>query len=92
MFLITYPRDQIRTALFLGIFFTVTRIRAMVLVELWFLLQVISAAGVLATTQAQQGGTAYMAHVGGFLFGVLAGRFFEDPQRLAAQSASDVEG
>ncbi len=92
VFLITFPQDQIRTVLLLGIFFTVTRIRALVLVGLWFLLQVISAAGVLATTHAQQGGTAYIAHVGGFLFGLLVGRFFEDPQSLVEQGASDVKG
>ncbi len=84
-FLITYPSDKIRTVLFLGIFATVTKVSAVVLIGLWFLTQVISAAGVLATTQAQQGGVAYMAHVGGFLFGLIAARFFEAPEHTAEQ-------
>src|SRR5579871_1999987 len=90
-FLVTFPRDQIRTLLVLGIFFTVTRIRAVVLVGFWFLLQVISASGILATTDAKQGGVAYMAHVGGFLFGAILGRLFEDPGRIAQQGALDAD-
>jgi len=30
---------------------------------------------------------AYVAHVGGMVFGALAARFFEDPRRIAAQVA-----
>jgi membrane associated rhomboid family serine protease len=90
-FLITYPRDQIRTVLVLGIFFTITRIYAIVLMGLWFLLQIVSAAGVLATTQVQQGGVAYLAHVAGFLFGAVAGRLLEDPARLARQNVAETD-
>jgi membrane associated rhomboid family serine protease len=90
-FLITYPQDQIRTVLTLGIFFTITRVSAMFLVGIWFILQVISAAGVLTTTHAQQGGVAYMAHVGGFLFGLITARFWENPQSIAAQNPQGMD-
>jgi membrane associated rhomboid family serine protease len=83
-FIITYPRDRIRTLLFLGWFVTVTVLPAALLIGLWFLLQLFSEVGSVA--QAQSGGVAYMAHVGGFVFGVVAGRLFESSRRIAAQS------
>ncbi len=78
-FLITYPRDQIRTVLILGWFARVTVVPAIVLVGIWFLTQVFSEVG--AVTTMDTGGVAYMAHVGGFLFGALLGRFFETGER-----------
>jgi membrane associated rhomboid family serine protease len=84
-FLITYPRDRIRTLLFLGWFVTVTVIPAAVLIGIWFLLQLFSQVGSVAQAQSQSGGVAYMAHVGGFIFGAIAARLFEDRRRIAAQ-------
>jgi membrane associated rhomboid family serine protease len=78
-FLITYPRDQIRTVLLLGFFVRVTLVPALLLVGVWFLTQVFSEVG--SVTTMDTGGVAYMAHVGGFLFGALLGRFFESRER-----------
>ena len=83
VFMVTYPRDRIKTVLFLGWFVSVRYIPAIVLVGLWFLTQVFSQVGELAQTNT--GGVAYMAHVGGFLFGMIAGRFFELPSRIEKQ-------
>jgi membrane associated rhomboid family serine protease len=83
VFLITYPRDQIKTVLFVGWFFGVRLVPAILLVGLWFLTQVFSEVGALATVQSD--GVAYMAHVGGFLFGMIAGRLFESRARLIDQ-------
>jgi membrane associated rhomboid family serine protease len=82
-FLITYPRDRIRTVVLLGYYARVTFIPAIVLVGLWFLTQLFSEVGALA--QVQSGGVAYMAHVGGFVFGALAARLFESRARRAEQ-------
>ena len=79
VFLITYPRDRIRTVLLIGWFVRVTFIPAIVMVGLWFLTQVFSEVGALASTQS--GGVAYMAHIGGFAYGMLLGRLFETRQR-----------
>ena len=83
-FLITYPRDRIKTLLFLGWFVTVTVIPAALLIGIWFVLQLFSEVGAVA--QAQSGGVAYMAHVGGFAFGAITAKFFEDSRRIAAQT------
>ena len=81
-FLVTYPRDRIRAALIIFVFVRVTFIPAALLIGLWFLTQLLSV-GVVAPTET--GGVAYVAHIGGLVFGALTGRWFEDPQRLAAQ-------
>lgn len=84
-FLVTYPNDQIRAVVFWGRFGTITRVSAIVLIGIWFLSQIVSGMGVLATTAAAQDGVAYMAHVGGFVFGAITARFFAVPQQLAEE-------
>ncbi|PYU23554.1 MAG: rhomboid family intramembrane serine protease [Acidobacteria bacterium] len=88
-FLITYPRDRIRTLLLLGWFVTVTVIPAAVLIGIWFLIQLFSQVGSVVEAQSG-GGVAYMAHVGGFVFGAITARFLEDPRRIAAQTRNWV--
>jgi membrane associated rhomboid family serine protease len=82
-FLITYPRDQIRTVLLFGWFARVTVIPALILVGFWILIQLFSELGSIA--QVQSGGVAYMAHIGGFAFGAITARLFESRQRRAEQ-------
>jgi membrane associated rhomboid family serine protease len=79
-FLITYPRDQIKTVIFLGFYVTVTVIPAGLLVGFWFLTQLFSEIGAVASVQ--HGGVAYMAHIGGFITGMVTARLFEDRRRL----------
>lgn len=78
-FLITYPRDRIRTVVFLGWFARVTLVPAIFLVGIWFLTQLLSEVG--SVTAAATDGVAYMAHIGGFLFGALTSRLFETRER-----------
>ena len=78
-FLLTYPADRIRTLLIIGFFIDVTFIPAIILIGVWFLLQLFNASG--AITQTQAGGVAYAAHVGGFVFGALTNRVFEVRRR-----------
>jgi membrane associated rhomboid family serine protease len=73
-FLVTYPRDQIKSVLLIFIFVKVTFIPAALLIGVWFLSQLIHAGQV---AQAQTGGVAYVAHVGGFIFGAVTARLFE---------------
>jgi membrane associated rhomboid family serine protease len=84
-FIVTYPRDRIKTVLFFLIFFRVTFIPAAILIGFWFLMQLFHV-GMVA--QVKTGGVAYLAHVGGFLFGVVLARVFEDPRRIAQRRES----
>ena len=84
-FLITYPRDRIRSILVIFIFVKVTFIPAALLIGFWFLTQLFNAGQV---AHAQTGGVAYLAHVGGFIFGAATARLFESGDRGAVVSDS----
>jgi membrane associated rhomboid family serine protease len=77
-FLVTYPRDKIRTILAIGWYIRVTFIPAALLIGFWFVIQLLSLG---AVANVQSGGVAYLAHIGGMVFGALAVRLFEDPRR-----------
>jgi len=83
-FLVTYPRDRIKAVLFFFVFARVTFVPSALLIGFWFLTQLWHAG---AVAHVQTGGVAYLAHVGGFIFGALTVRLFEDPRRMAMQNA-----
>jgi rhomboid family protein len=74
-FLVTYPGDRMRTLLVIGWFINVALIPAAVLIVFWFLTQLVSLG--VVDSSAQSGGVAYLAHIGGTLYGVIAARLFE---------------
>lgn len=78
-FMVTYPRDRIRAVLFVFVFVRITFIPAALLIGFWFLTQLFNVGTV---ADVQSGGIAYMAHVGGFIFGAVVSRIFEDPRRI----------
>jgi membrane associated rhomboid family serine protease len=79
-FLITFPRDRIRTLLIIGWFVRVAFVPAALLIGFWFVIQLLSFG---AIADVQSGGVAYVAHIAGVVFGVATARLFEDPRRLA---------
>jgi len=85
-FLVTYPRDRIRTVLLVFVFVRITFIPAALLIGFWFLTQLFSAG---AVAQVQTGGVAYLAHIGGFIFGAATARLFEDPRRIASDGGAN---
>jgi membrane associated rhomboid family serine protease len=72
-----YPRARVVTVIFIIIFFTIVELPALVVLGLWILLQVLYGAADLAQPVGG-GGVAYFAHIGGFLFGLLAIKLFAD--------------
>ncbi len=79
-FLVTYPRDRIRSLLVILVFVSVTYIPAALLIGVWFLIQFLSLGSITAQSP---GGVAYAAHVGGFIYGVVVTRLFEGRPRGA---------
>jgi len=63
-YLILHPRAQVLTLVFLFIFIRIMYLPAVILLGLWFLIQLLSATG-------GGPGVAWYAHIGGFLVGVL---------------------
>jgi membrane associated rhomboid family serine protease len=72
-FNVTYPRDRIKSVLWIFIFVRITMIPAVLLIGFWFLIQLFNAG---AVANVQTGGVAYLAHVGGFLFGAVTARLW----------------
>jgi membrane associated rhomboid family serine protease len=72
-FIVMYPRDRIRSLLWIVIFIRITYIPAVLLIGFWFLIQLINV-GLVANVKT--GGVAYLAHVGGFLFGVVTAKLW----------------
>jgi membrane associated rhomboid family serine protease len=71
------PRARILTVVILIFFFTLIEIPAYVMLGIWFVLQFIPAVGQVAVPDiGGQGGVAYFAHVGGFLFGLALVKLF----------------
>jgi len=79
-FIVTYPRDRIKSVLFIFLFGRITFIPAALLIGFWFFTQLFHAGAVAHT---QTGGVAYLAHVGGFIFGAATARLFERPSQIA---------
>jgi membrane associated rhomboid family serine protease len=52
---------------------------AFIVLGLWIALQLMSGVGTIAATDESSGGVAYMAHVGGFISGLLMTFLFRGP-------------
>jgi rhomboid family protein len=73
-FVVTFPSDEIRSVLAIFIFVRIAYVPAILLIGVWFLLQLWNA-GQIAPQES--GGVAYLAHVGGFIFGAVFARLFQ---------------
>jgi membrane associated rhomboid family serine protease len=70
-YLLLYPRARVLTAVIIIFFIELVRIPALIVIGLWFVLQLASGVGSIAQASAEQGGVAYFAHVWGFVAGML---------------------
>jgi membrane associated rhomboid family serine protease len=76
-----YPQARVVTLLPLGIFWPLVQLPAVFFLGFWFLQQFFLGALSLAGPTAQTGGTAWWAHIGGFLAGVTLVAAFQNPRR-----------
>jgi membrane associated rhomboid family serine protease len=68
-YLIFYPQSRVQTFIPIGYFMTLRALPASILLAFWFILQLFN--GVLSLGAAEDvGGTAFWAHIGGFVMGV----------------------
>ncbi len=75
-YLVLYPRARVSAILPIFILFWIPfQVPAVLLIGFWFLLQVFSGVASLAATDVT-GGTAWFAHIGGFLAGIVLVRLF----------------
>lgn len=64
-----YPGAVVLTLIPLFFFFEVARLPALLVIGVWFLIQLGNGVGSLSPSLAQPGGIAWFAHVGGFVAG-----------------------
>jgi membrane associated rhomboid family serine protease len=74
-YIVLYPRARILSLVFIVFFVTIIEVPAVFLLGFWFLEQLFFGAAGLSTIGAE-GGVAYFAHVGGFVFGLALIRVF----------------
>jgi membrane associated rhomboid family serine protease len=80
-YLIRFPKARIVTVVVLLIFFTTMDLPAAFLLLFWFALQFLNGVGTIGEHDYTAGGTAYFAHIGGFIAGMLLIRLFPARQR-----------
>jgi membrane associated rhomboid family serine protease len=70
-YLIKFPRARVLTLVFIVFFITTIEVPAPLMLAYWFVIQLFSGIGSIARTHASEGGTAFFAHVAGFIVGML---------------------
>jgi membrane associated rhomboid family serine protease len=80
-YFVLYPQSRVLTLLPLIIIWEIVELPAIVLLGFWFLMQLFSAGTIAMTASTGGGGVAFMAHVAGFLFGVVGVFVFRKRQR-----------
>jgi membrane associated rhomboid family serine protease len=82
-YILLHPRADVRALVPLGFFVTILRVPAYIVLGLWFLYQVVlNQLGHLGGSAG--GGVAYMAHIGGFVAGLLLIKLFGPKARPSA--------
>jgi membrane associated rhomboid family serine protease len=90
-YLLLYPKVLVHTLLPLGFYVTTIRLPAYVMLGYWIVLQVLSGLAAQARVGGEGGGVAYMAHIGGFVAGLVAIRLFARPDYLARRPVATAE-
>ena len=82
-YFVLYPQSRVLTLIPLIIFWEIVELPAIMLLGFWFLMQLFSAGAiaVTASTGGGSGGVAFMAHVAGFVVGMIGVLVFRKRQR-----------
>jgi rhomboid family protein len=71
-YIVLFPGARILSLVFLGFFYQLLEVPALVVLGYWFALQLLSGFAAFGAETAQ-GGVAFFAHIGGFTLGVIVG-------------------
>jgi membrane associated rhomboid family serine protease len=86
-YLVLYPQSRVLTVIFLGYFIRLTMVPAIIVLGLWFVLQLFQ--GFMTLGGPNVGGVAFFAHIGGFVAGLLLVRLFAARPRYPASPRLD---
>jgi membrane associated rhomboid family serine protease len=87
-YLLIFPRARVVTVVFIIFFFTIIELPALLFLVIWFAQQALFGYFDLINPTAEGGGVAYFAHIGGFVFGLLAIRVFARRRRAQPRVAA----
>ncbi|MEF9475328.1 MAG: rhomboid family intramembrane serine protease [Candidatus Mariimomonas ferrooxydans] len=73
-YLLLFPHARVHTLIFLFFFIQVVRLPALFVIGFWIAIQFIN--GIISKGLINQGGVAWFAHIGGFVFGILMVKIF----------------
>jgi membrane associated rhomboid family serine protease len=83
-YLVLYPRSRVLTFIPIGFFLRLTSVPAIIVLGLWFVLQLFS--GVSSLGAGDVGGVAFWAHIGGFLCGMILAKIFAGKRKTAYEA------
>ncbi len=75
-YILLYPTARVVTIIFIIFFFTIVELPALLVLGLWFLLQLAYGYADIANPAGGGGGVAYFAHIGGFILGLALIKLF----------------
>ncbi len=78
-YLLLFPHARVHTLIFIFFYVHVIRLPALFVIGFWIVIQFIN--GILSKGVATQGGVAWFAHIGGFVFGILVIKIFLKTKR-----------
>jgi membrane associated rhomboid family serine protease len=71
-YFVMFPRARVTSLVFLGFFYQLIDVPAIIVLGFWFVLQLIS--GITSLGAVESGGVAVFAHIGGFVIGAVIAR------------------
>jgi membrane associated rhomboid family serine protease len=84
---VLYPRARITSLVFLGFFYQLIDVPALIVLAFWFVLQLIDG---LASLGAVDVPVAFFAHIGGFVFGAGVGLLVRTLTRRGQPATGDA--
>ncbi len=80
-YMFLYPNAKVVVLLPIFIFFDIIQLPAMLVLGLWFVMQLFQGTLALSIQSSATGGVAWWAHIGGFVFGAVAVHIFKKKSR-----------
>jgi membrane associated rhomboid family serine protease len=84
-YILLFPRARVVTVIFIVFFFTIIELPALLILGFWFVQQALFGYFDLTSGGNAEGGVAYFAHIGGFVFGLIAIKLFADDRKRRRQ-------
>jgi membrane associated rhomboid family serine protease len=82
-YFVMFPHSRVLTLIPLFIIWELIEVPAILFLGVWFIMQLLSGVGSIASTSADAGGIAFWAHIAGFASGIVGVALFRRRARRA---------